>query len=187
MAMLATMFVLSSCGEDEDEDEDNDNNTCNCINNGQYTNTVDKTVKVDEKDVMANWVLVSSKEYMVSKGKTTLTKETDYRDQIAYDIFDGEKGIQATLYIYQGESGYDYYSTWKYDNGYIYIYSTYDVSQYAIISFSENEMILRQRTGDETTGAYHDQTFKKINGSMEDFVNENIDEKQGGYNMMEWN
>ena len=173
-AALATMFVLSSCGDDDD-----DNNTCNCDNNGLYTNIVDKAIVADEKDVMVNWLQVSSKEYMVSGVKATFSYELDYIKHSSYFyIMDGGNGLYGQINIFQGELEKEFYSSWKYNNGYIYMYDTYEVEQYAIISLTSDEMVLRRRTGDETIGAYEDRTYKRINGSIDDYIQQKIEERE---------
>lgn len=172
-AALATMFVLSSCGDDDD-----DNNTCNCDNNGLYTNIVDKAIVADEKDVMVNWVQVSSKEYMVSGGEATLSHEIDYMENSYYSIMDGENGLYGEVGTYRGVADKSFYSPWKYNNGYIYIYDIYEVEQYVIISLTSDEMVLRRRTGDETIGAYADKTYKRINGSIDDYIQQKIEERK---------
>ena len=172
-AALATMFVLSSCGDDDDD------NTCNCDNNGLYTITVDKAIVADEKDVMVNWMLVSSKEYIVSGGEATFSYELDYvKNSSHYNIMDGRDGLYGQIGTYQGEVEKEYYSSWKYNNGYIYIYDIYEVEQYVIISLTSDEMVLRRRTGDETVGAYVDKTYKRINGSIDDFIQQKIEEQE---------
>ena len=173
-AALATMFVLSSCGDDDD-----DSNTCNCNNNGLYTNTVDKAIVANEKDVMVNWLLVSSKEYMVSGGEATFSYDSDYtKDSGYYNIMDGGNGLHGHIQIFQGEAEKSFYSSWKYNNGYIYIYDIYEVEQYVIISLTSDEMVLRRRTGDETVGAYVDKTYKRINGSIDDFIQQKIEARE---------
>ena len=160
---IAAMFIFSSCGDDDDDD-----NSCNCNNNGRYTNTVDKAVIVDKKDVMANWIMVSTKDYVISKGKPTVIFSEDYDGEYSYFLH-GEMGIFQQ--IHDGKlSENEAKTTWKYDNGHIIIYYSSEVIYYTIISFSGDEMVLRARTGDETTGAYSDETFKRIDGPIEEYL-----------------
>ena len=160
---IAAMFIFSSCGDDDDDD-----NSCNCNNNGRYTNTVDKAVIVDKKDVMANWILVSTKEYIISKGKSEMSDSEDYNGEYTYFLY-GEKGIFQQ--IRDGElTENEARTSWKYDNGHIIIYYSYGVIYYTIVSFSGDEMVLRLRTGDETAGMYSDETFKRIDGPIEEYL-----------------
>lgn len=169
---IAAMFIFSSCGDDDDDD-----NSCNCNNNGRYTNTVDKAVIVDKKDVMANWIMVSAKDYAISKGKHTVIFSKNYNSGNSC-ILNGENGIYQE--ISDGElSENEARTSWKYDNGHIIIYYSSEVIYYTIVSFSGDEMVLRLRTGDETTGMYSDETFKRIDGPIEEYLKQYQKEDPG--------
>ncbi len=165
---LATMFVLSSCGDDNDDD--NDNNSCNCNNNEQYTNTVDKAIVADEADVMVNWKCVSYKGYAISKGKALEYKWTDDVDDKHYYFLDAESGFEYAISSYNKTTEKNLVGSWKYSNGYIYIYDEGEKHIYTIISLTKTEMVIRERFGDETAGEYYDYSFIKVNESIDEYI-----------------
>lgn len=167
---LATMFVLSSCGDDDNDDNGNGNNSCNCNNNEQYTNTVDKAIVADEADVMVNWKCVSLKCYAISKGKA-IEYDWDY-DVIDdhNDFLDAESGFKYFISIYNNTTKKNLVGSWKYSNGYIYIYDEGEKHIYTIISLTKTEMVIRERFGDETAGEYYDYSFIKVNESIDEYI-----------------
>ena len=167
---LATMFVLSSCGDDDNDDNGNGNNSCNCNNNEQYTNTVDKAIVADEADVMVNWKCVSLKGYTISKGKAI---EYDWDFDVIddhNDFLDAESGFKYFISIYNNTTKKDLVGSWKYSNGYIYIYNEGEKHIYTIISLTKTEMVIRERFGDETAGEYYDYSFIKVNESIDEYI-----------------
>lgn len=167
---LATMFVLSSCGDDDNDDNGNGNNSCNCNNNEQYTNTVDKAIVADEADVMVNWKCVSLKGYTISKGKAI---EYDWDFDVIddhNDFLDAESGFKYFISIYNNTAKKVLVGSWKYSNGYIYIYDEGEKHIYTIISLTKTEMVIRERFGDETTGEYYDYSFIKVDESIDEYI-----------------
>ncbi|MBR5373647.1 MAG: hypothetical protein IK131_03110 [Paludibacteraceae bacterium] len=165
---LATMFVLSSCGDDDNDD--NDNNSCNCNNNEQYTNTVDKAIVADEADVMVNWKCVSNNGYAISKGKALKHNWMDDVNDKNYCFLDAESGFEYVINSYNKTTEKILAASWKYSNGYIYIYEEGEKHIYTIISLTKTEMVIRERFGDETTGEYYDYSFIKVDESIDEYI-----------------
>ncbi len=165
---LATMFVLSSCGDDDNDD--NDNNSCNCNNNEQYTNTVDKAIVADEADVMVNWKCVSNNGYAISKGKALKHNWMDDVNDKNYCFLDAESGFEYVINSYNKTTEKILAASWKYSNGYIYIYEEGEKHIYTIISLTKTEMVIRERIGDETTGEYYDYSFIKVDESIDEYI-----------------
>ncbi|MBO7506067.1 MAG: hypothetical protein J6T67_01630 [Paludibacteraceae bacterium] len=167
---LATMFVLSSCGDDDNDDNGNGNNSCNYNNNEQYTNTVDKAIVADEADVMVNWKCVSYKGYAISKGKALEYKWTDDVDDKYYYFLDAESGFEYAISSYNKTTEKSVVASWKYSNGYIYMYDDGEKHIYTIISLTKTEMVIRERFGDETAGEYYDYSFIKVDESIDEHI-----------------
>lgn len=167
---LATMFVLSSCGDDDNDDNGNGNNSCNCNNNEQYTNTVDKAIVADEADVMVNWKCVSNNGYAISKGKALKHNWMDDVNDKNYCFLDAESGFEYVINSYNKTTEKILAASWKYSNGYIYIYEEGEKHIYTIISLTKTEMVIRERIGDETTGEYYDYSFIKVDESIDEYI-----------------
>ena len=167
---LATMFVLSSCGDDDNDDNGNGNNSCNCNNNEQYTNTVDKAIVADEADVMVNWKCVSINGYAISKGKALKYNWMGDVNDKYYCFLDAESGFEYVINSYNKTTEKSLAASWKYSNGYIYIYEEGEKHIYTIISLTKTEMVIRERFGDETAGEYYDYSFIKVNESIDEHI-----------------
>lgn len=170
---LVAMFTFSACGDENDDDNDNNgNNSCNCDNktDGQI-NTVDKPVTVAESDVIANWKCIEQKGYAVSKGESL---EYNWMDDITdnYYLFFNADGFYYSIDSYNNVTKKSVAGSWKYTNGYIYIYDDFHTNIFTIISYSDTKMIIRNRRGDETAGEYYDYTLVKVNESVDEHVNQ---------------
>ena len=146
MLLLNILLVstFTGCGDDDETD-------CNCDNtSNSLINTVDNPVVVDEKDVIANWVPISGQSYTVTNGNIRLASSV--RDYGMYDVICNLKNDFTADW-----------SIWRYSEGRIYIYDFWDIPEiWTIIAFSNTEMTLRRRFGDEKFGTYTDIVMKKV-------------------------